>query len=280
MRKNNLKKLLDAYLDIEKIKLIPSGYDLIGHVAVLEIPDKLKKKKEIIAKAILQVHKNIKTVLEKCSERKGMFRIRKYKFLAGNRKFETVHKEYGCQFKLNPTKAYFSPRELTERQRIAEQVKSNEVVMVMFGGISPFPIIIAKKQLKVKKIISVEINPVATKYAKENIRLNKMSDKIIAVQGDVREKCVKWYGKCDRVLMPLPLGSVGFIDVAVKCLKKKGGIIHFYNWGEEENLFDNALDVIQENMKILKKKYKVLNMKKVLPYAPKKFKVCIDFKVR
>lgn len=280
MRKNNLKKLLEAYLDIEKIKLIPSGYDLIGHIAILEIPDELKNKKKLIAKAILQVHKNIKTVLEKSSERKGLFRVRKYKFLAGQRKFETVHKEHGCQFKLNPTKVYFSPRELTERQRIAEQVKPDEVIMVMFGGIGPFPIIIAKRQPKIKKIISVEINPVATKYAKENIRLNKLSDKIIAIQGDVREKCEKWYGKCDRVLMPLPLESVGFLDVAVKCLKKKGGIIHFYNWGEEEDLFDNALDAIQENMKILKRKYKVLNMKKVLPYAPKKFKVCIDFKVR
>jgi tRNA (guanine37-N1)-methyltransferase len=280
MGKNNLKKLLEAYFDVEKIKLIPRGYDLIGHIAILEIPDQLKKKKKLIAKAILQTHKNIETVLEKASERKGKFRVRKYKFLAGKRKFETVHKEYGCQFKLNPTKVYFSPRELTERQKIAEQVKPNEFVMVMFAGIGVYAIQIAKKQSQVEKVVAVEVNPTAVKYMKENVRINKLGDKIIPVLGDVREKCKSWYGKCDRIVMPLPLGSDGYLDVAVKCLKKKGGIIHFYNWGDEEDPFFNALNLLQENFKIFKKKFKVLNERKVLPYSPKKWKVCIDVLVK
>lgn len=279
MDKGNLKKGLEAYFDIEKIKSIPRGYDLIGHIAILEIPEQFAKKKKLIAKALMQTQKNIKTVLEKASERKGKFRVRKYKFISGERKFETVHKEYGCQFKLNPTKVYFSPRELTERQRIAEQVRPDETVMVMFAGIGPFSIIIAKKQPKVKKVISVEVNPIAVKYMKENVRINKVGDRVVPVLGDVREKCRKWYGKCDRVVMPLPLGSDGFLDVAVKCLKKKGGTIHFYNWGDEEDPFFNALNLLQENFKIFKRKFKVLNERKVLPYAPNKWKVCVDLKV-
>jgi len=278
MGKGNLKKILEAYFDIEKIKSVPRGYDLIGHIAILEIPEQFSKKKKLIAKALLEVHKNIKTVLEKASERKGEFRVRKYKFIAGERKFETVHKEYGCKFKLNPTKVYFSPRELTERQKIAEQVKPKETVMVMFAGIGPYAIQIAKKQPLVK-IVAVEVNPAGVKYMKENVRINKVGDKIIPVLGDVREKCKKWYGKCDRIVMPLPLGSDGFLDIAVKCLKKKGGIIHFYNWGDEEDPYFNALNLLQENFKIFKKKFKVLNERKVLPYSPKKWKVCIDFKV-
>jgi len=279
MGRGNLKKILEAYFDIEKIKSIPRGYDLIGHIAILEIPDQFKKKKKLIAKALLEVHNNIKTVLEKASERKGEFRVRKYKFIAGEKKFETVHKEYGCQFKLNPTKVYFSPRELTERQKIAEQVKPNEIVMVMFAGIGPYAIQMTKKQPLVKKIVAVEVNPTAVKYMKENVRINKVSDKVISVLGDVREKCRKWYGKCDRIVMPLPLGSDGFLDIAVKCLKKKGGIIHFYNWGDEEDPYFNALNLLQENFKIFKRKFKVLNERKVLPYSPHKWKVCIDLKV-
>ena len=278
MGKGNLKKILEAYFDIEKIKSVPRGYDLIGHIAILEIPEQFSKKKKLIAKALLEVHKNIKTVLEKASERKGEFRVRKYKFIAGERKFETVHKEYGCKFKLNPTKVYFSPRELTERQKIAEQVKPKETVMVMFAGIGPYAIQIAKKQPLVK-IVAVEVNPAGVKYMKENVRINKVGDKIIPVLGDVREKCKKWYGKCDRIVMPLPLGSDGFLDIAVKCLKKKGGIIHFYNWGDEEDPYFNALNLLQENFKIFKRKFKVLNERKVLPYSPKKWKVCIDLKV-
>lgn len=280
MEKAGLKKLMQAYLDIETIKLMSRAYDLVGHITILEIPEQLQKKKKLIAKAMLQVHKNIKTVLEKASERKGKFRVRKYKFLAGEKKFETIHKEYGCQFKLNPTKVYFSPRELTERQRIAEQVKPKEFVMVMFAGIGIYAIQIAKKQPQVEKVIAVEVNPTAVKYMKENVRINKVSDKVVPVLGDVREKCKKWYGKCDRIVMPLPLGSDGYLDIAVKCLKKKGGIIHFYSWGDEEDLFLNALNLLQENFKIFKRKFKVLNERKVLPYSPHKWKVCIDVLVK
>lgn len=279
MGKNSLKKLLRAYLDIEKIKLVPRGYDLIGHVAILEIPEELKKEKRLIARALLEVNKNIGTVLEKSSGRKGKLRLREYKFLAGKRRYETVHKEYGCQFKLNPIKVYFSPRELTERQRIAEQVKPNETVMVMFSGTCPYPIMIAKKQPKVKKIIAIELNRTAHKYAAENVRINKVGDKIVPILGDVRKKSESWFGKCDRIAMPLPLGAESFLDVAVMCLKRKNGIIHFYNWGEEDDLFDNAVKLIRDNMRKMKKKYRILDMRKVLPYSPKKWKVCVDFKI-
>ncbi len=280
MKNNSLKRLLKHYLNIEKLKLVPRSYDLIGHVAILEFPDELKKDKKLIARAILETNKNIETVLEKASKRKGEFRVREYRFLAGKRRYETVHKEYGCLFKLNPKKTYFSPRELTERQRIAGQVKPKETVMVMFSGIAPIPVIVGKKQPEVKKIIAVESNPEAVKYARKNVRINKLSDKVVIVCGDVRKRCVKWYGKCDRVVMPLPLGAESFLDVAVKCLRRKGGVIHFYSWGEEDKLFDNALKLIRTNMKELKKSYRTLNKKKVLPYSPRTWKVCIDFKVK
>jgi tRNA (guanine37-N1)-methyltransferase len=279
MNKDSLKKLLQAYLDIEKLKLVPRGFDLIGHVAILEIPDELKKEKRMIAKALMEVNKNIQTVLEKTSGRKGKLRLREYKFLAGKKRYETTHREYGAQFKINPAKVYFSPRELTERQRIAEQVNPSEVVMVMFSGACPYPIAIAKRQPKVKSIIAIELNKIAHKYAVDNVRINKVGDKIIPVLGDARKKSEKWFGKCDRVVMPLPLGAEDFLDVAVKCLRKKGGVIHFYNWGDEDNLFGNATRMVRENMRKMKKRYKILNMRKVLPYSPKKWKVCIDFKV-
>jgi tRNA (guanine37-N1)-methyltransferase len=217
--------------------------------------------------------------LEKASKRKGIYRIRKYRFIAGERKFETIHKEYGCVFKLDPTKVYFSPRELTERQRIASQVKENEVVMVMFAGVAPYAIQIAKKQPKVKEVIAIEINPIAVKYAKENVVLNKVEDKVRVIEGDVREKCKDFYGKCDRVVMPLPKGAEDFLDIAVKCLKNKG-YIHFYNWGSEPNIFENAEKIIKDELSKMNVKYKIINKRKVLPYAPRKLKVCIDIFVK
>lgn len=275
-KRRKLKDLLRAYLDIEKIKLVPNRFDVIGHIAILEFPDELKKEKKIIAKVLLDVHKNIKTVLEKKSERKGVYRNREYKFLAGVKKYEALHREYGCVFKVNPVKAYFSPRELTERQRIAEQVKPREKVLVMFSGIGAYGIIIAKKQ-PTAEVVCVEINKAAVKYAQENVRLNRIKN-LKNYSGDVRMVCPKLKQKFNRIVMPLPLGAENFLDVAFKCVKKNG-IIHFYNWGEEDKLFENAKKLAKSNAKKFRKKIKIVGEKKVLPYAPRKWKVCLDFKV-
>jgi len=277
---SRLEKEVEVFSELERLKNErPSSFDLIGHIAIIEIPEKLKKKKKLIAKIIMSLNKHIKTVLEKASERKGIYRIRKYRFLAGEKKFETIHKEYGCVFKLDPTKVYFSPRELTERQRIASQVKEDEVVMVMFAGVAPYAIQIAKRQPNVKEVIAIEINPIAVKYAKENVILNKVQDKVKVIEGDVREKCKDFYGKCDRVVMPLPKGAEDFLDIAINCLKKEG-YVHFYNWGEEPNIFENAGKIVEEKLGKMGVKYKIVNKRKVLPYAPRKWKVCLDIYVK
>ncbi len=279
IKMSKLEEEVEVFAQLEKLKNErPSSFDVIGHIAIVEVPERLKKKKKLVAKVIMGLNRHIKTVLEKASERKGIYRTRNYKFLAGEKNFETLHKEYGCVFKLDPTKVYFSPRELTERQRIASQVKEGETVMVMFAGVAPYAIQIAKKQPKVKEVVAIEINPVAVKYARENVILNKVSDKVKIIEGDVREKCIDFYGKCDRVVMPLPMGGEDFLEIAVNCLKERGHI-HFYNWGSEPNIFENAEKIVMEKLGKLGVKYKIINRRKVLPYAPRKWKVCLDIYV-
>jgi len=283
MRRFNIKEILKDKLSEEELKLVPSSFDIIGSkekaAVIVEIPEGLKSREKLIAEVIMQMQKSVKSVLEKTSERKGELRLRGYKLIAGDDNTEAVHKEYGYLLRLDPQKVYFSPREATERQRIAEQVKPNETVMLMFAGIGCFAIAIAKKQPEVNKIIAVEINPHAVEYMKTNARINKISDKIVPILGDVREVCPKYFGKCDRVVMPLPLGAENFLDIAISCLKEEG-VIHFYNWGREDDLYSNALKLIESATKKLKVGFEVLNKRKVLPYAPGKYKVCIDFGVK
>lgn len=277
MKEKKLKRLVKGYIYLDRIKRLPSSYDMIGHVAIIEIPKQLQRYKKNIAKSLMETNKKIETVLEKKSERKGKYRTRRYVLLAGKKKTETVHKEYGLVFKLDPTKVYFSPRELTERQRVAEQVKPHETVMVMFSGVSPYAIQIVKKQPKVKKVIAVEINPVAHRYAQENIRINKVSDKVVAVEGDVNDVCKRWFGKCNRVLMPLPTESHNFLELASKCVKRNG-IIHFYAIDKEDHSFIRLKNLIKQVLSH-KRRYRIMKIKKVLPYAPRQWKVCVDLKV-
>lgn len=261
---------------------MPSSYDIIGSkekaVAIIEIPDELKTHEREIAEEIMKRHKSVKTVLRKVSERKDIFRMRDYKLLVGDKNTEVVHIEYGCFLKVDPSKVYFSGREGTERMRIASLVKPNETVMLMFAGIGAFSVIIAKKQLEVEKIIAVEMNPMAYEYMKENLRINKASHKIIPVLGNVKEKCGEWFDKCDRVIMPLPHEAINFLDIAINCLKNKKGIIHLYLIEKEDKVEEKIKKLVDNLNKKINTKIK-FKINKVLPYAPRTNKYCVDLEL-
>ncbi len=253
------------------------SYEIIGNknkaIAIIESCGKSKMDKER-ADEILNKLKNVKSILLKLSKRRGRLRKREYKLLAGDKDTEVIHKEYGYLIKLNPQETYFSPRELTERQRIASQVKKNEKILVMFSGTAPFIISIKKKQPDTK-ICGIELNKKAHEYALENIKLNKLKN-VNLINGDVRKIVPNLKEKFDRIIMPLPKSSNKFIDLAFKKIKKNG-IIHYYSWGKKEE-YKKIKELINKEAKKSHKKIKIINIKKVLPYAPSIYKIAIDIK--
>jgi tRNA (guanine37-N1)-methyltransferase len=191
---------------------------VVGSIAILEIPSELVKKEKVIAETVLEMHKNIKTVLKKAAIHSGTYRTQKMKVLAGKRTKETEYKENNIRLMLNVEKVYFSPRLGTERLRITNLIKKGESVLVMFSGCAPYPCVIAKNA-KPKEVYGVEINPHAHKYGEENIKLNKLAD-VILFKGDVRKIVPKIKKKFDRILMPLPKSAETFLDVALSAAKK------------------------------------------------------------
>lgn len=272
-----IRDILRDELSKEEMKFLKTSFDIIGDVAVIEIPEELESKEKKIAKAIQKVHKHVKTVCRKMGKREGEYRLRKFKIILGE-ETKTVHKEHGCRFRMDISEVYFSPRESQERQRIAEKIKSGEIVMVMFAGIGPYPIVMAKKNKNVKKIYAIEINSKAFEYMKENIRINKVGDKVVPILGDVKEKCPKYFGKCDRVVMPLPKGAYEFLSLAVNCLKRERGWIHLYYWAPEDG-FKEAEKMVKETIQNLGRKVKKIYTRKVLPYKPKVWKICMDIEI-
>lgn len=253
------------------------GFDIIGDIAVVEFREGLKGAGEReIAMAIKERHPHIKTILKKASSRRGEFRLRDLKVILGG-ETETTHREHGYSLRMDVKRVYFSSRESTERQRIADQVKSGENVMVMFAGIGPYAIAIAKKQPKTK-VIAIESNPKAVDYMKDNIRINKLGDKIVPVLGDVKTEVRKYYGKCNRVVMPLPKEGYMYLPLAIKCLKP-GGMLHFYYISQERDLFNGAVEIVRKECGKLKRNVRVLRKRKVLPYGPRIWKICLDAKV-
>ncbi|MCD6092864.1 MAG: methyltransferase domain-containing protein [Candidatus Aenigmarchaeota archaeon] len=248
------------------------SFDVIGDIAIVETKEREKE----VAMKIMKTNKQINTVYKKASARIGVYRTRKLRLIAGENKSVTTHKENGCIFKLNVRRVYFSPREGTERFRIAKKIVGADLVMVFFAGIGSYPILISKMS-DANRIIGIEINPVAVKYFRENVKLNKVNN-VEAILGDVKKESKKFYNKCDFVVMPLPESGWKFLPNAMKCLKENG-VCFFYAISEEKNLYKDWIEKIQIIAERLNKKVKILECKRVLPFGVRKWKIRIDFMI-
>jgi len=248
------------------------SYDIIGSIAILK-PGKGNKK---LANQILKMRPSVKSVLEKAEKIKGRLRTIKTKWLAGEKITETVYKENGCKFKVDVEKCYFSARLGSERAGVAGLIKKGENVLVLFGGVAPFAITIAKLS-KAKKVLSVELGRECTKLAKENVNLNKLDERVGVVQGDVKklDKLIKKQ-KFDVVVMPRPQLKQSFIEYAIPFCKK-GTKIYYYDFGRQEEL-GKILERIKKDFG--RKKYKVVGIKRAGEIAPYKFRFRIDLVVK
>jgi len=279
--KRDIRAELTGILPENKLSLVPRSYDILGvknkALAIVEIAEELRSFEQQIAAAIMKVHKNVDSVLAKESKRTGDFRIRALRLVTGNPDTEIIHRESGCFFKLDPRKAYFSPRESMERDRIVDKIREGEKILVMFSGVGSFPIRIAKKHEKVK-VKAIEINPHAHNYCIENIHLNRVEDRVKAILGDVKEVSPTLNRDFDRIMMPLPKGAYIYIDLAISLIVE-GGIVHFYHWAREPDLFSEAQKIIADAAKGLEKKSEILERVKVSQYSPRVWKIRVDARI-
>ena len=254
---------------------IPRAFDRFGNLAIVKFSEGTKlKDKRRFAKKLLKDHKSITTILEKTGRFKGRLRKQQTKHLAGEKTKEALYKENNCIFRFNIDKIYFSPRLSNERKEISKKVKKGDEVLVMFAGVSPYSIVIAKNS-GAKKVYSNEINREANKYGKLNAELNKVKHKIVFLDGDIKK--VKLKNKFDIIVMPRPQLKETFLKQAFR-FSKKGTKIFYYDFCKE-----NEIDMIVNKIKLEAKKYrkqiKILKIKKAGEIAPYKFRVRVDFRV-
>jgi len=263
-----------------KMKKRMRGYSIFGNIAIVNFPDdfKLNEKKKF-AEKILKQNSSIKTVVEKSSRFKGRLRKMKTKHLAGVRSKEVLYKENACVFRFNLDETYFSSRLSNERKEIASKIKKNDSVLVMFAGVGPYSIVIAKNS-SCRKVISNEINRKANKYAKLNIELNNLKKKVELFPGDIKRLVrQRKFGKekFDVIVMPRPNLKESFLKEALT-LSKPGTRVYYYGFGKADETGKIAEDLKSEARKF-RKKIKILNVKTAGEIAPYKVRVRIDFKV-
>ncbi len=253
-----------------------AAYDILGNIAIVKFKRGVARKEKIkFAKKIMGCYKEVKSILEKSGKFSGRLRTLDTKYILGEKTKEALYRENGCLFRFNVDTCYFSPRLANERMEIARMVKKGENVLVMFGGVAPFAVVIAKTG-KPRRVVSVELGRECNKYALENIKRNKLNN-VSIIQGDVNKILSKLKERFDRIIMARPNLKDNFLDVAFSKIKKNG-IIHYYGFYEEEKLNDLKELIVGEARKA-GKKIRIVKIKKAGDIGVRKFRYRVDIRV-
>ena len=272
-------ELLEDKLPPNLLASLPQGIDLVGDIAIVEIPPELELHKNIVGEAIIRSHKNTRTVLTKIGAVKGAYRLRQLQIIAGESKTETIHKENGCTYHVDVARVYFSPRLSHEHSRISSFVREGEVVVDMFSGIGPFAIQIAKNHQRVT-LYAMDINPNAIKYLTENARLNRVEEKVHPLLGDAKQIIQQKLGRiADRVIMNLPEQAINYVDSACEALKTTGGNVHFYGFATKMNMPENLTQKFKERVEESGRTVVKSSWKRVRETAPFEFQIALDAEI-
>jgi len=253
------------------------SYDNFGNIILVKFMEKtsLKDKKKF-AEKLLREQKSVRTVLEKKGKIKGRLRKLSTNYIAGENTKEVLYRENNCVFRFNIDDTYFSPRLSNERKEIASKIKKDETVLVMFAGVAPYSIVIAKHS-KANRVFSNEINRKANEYAELNIKLNKVKDRVELINGDIKRIAKNIKQKMDVIVMPRPQLKETFLNEAFT-LSKKGTRIYYYDFCKDDEI-NSVVEKIKNEAKKTKKKIKILKIKKAGELSPHKIRLRVDFQV-
>jgi tRNA (guanine37-N1)-methyltransferase len=246
------------------------GYEALGGIAVIDASPSVAKE---VAAAILRTNPSIRTVLRKAGAVKGRYRTRKFRYVTGERNYVADYRENNCVFRFDVRTAFFSTRLAYERKRIAGLVKGGENVVVMFSGVGPFAIEIAKAR-STCRVVAIELNKEAHLAAVENKRLNR-ADNVTLVQGDVRRLAPKYKGFADRIVMPLPKDASKFLGEAMLVAKDRC-VVHYYTFCRSDKE-EETLGKIRKYIESRGRAFRLLRKRTVRPYSPTEIEIVVDF---
>ncbi len=258
----------------EKAELLRGGWELIGDVLVLQLPEELFAYRYEIGRIALDFHPRARSVVV----RRGIAHELRYplaEVVAGDRNTLTLHKENRCLFRIDPCRVMFSSGNQGERLRMAQLDLSGERVVDMFAGIGQFTIPMAK-HASPAKVVAVEKRRETFDFLCENVRLNRVEHIVEPVLGDCRVATPENFA--DRVVMGYFFSPERFLSTALRALRD-GGVVHYHAIAAGEGIDAEGQKVVELAAE-LGYSARVRNRRIVKSYAPKRWHVVYDIEVR
>ena len=203
---------------------VPSGFQIVGHVALLQLHEGLSEFAQLIAEATMEFDHRIRSVAVKTEPTIGIMRKPGYRLIAGDSNTVTEHVEGGVLFRLDPLRLTFSRGNVAERMRLSNMIEGDEIILDMFACVGQFSLHIAKKTES--RVVAIEINPEAHRFLVENIKLNGVEDRMQALLGDCRK--IHPVNEANRVILGYLHNTFEYLPYALKSLRKDGGHVHLH----------------------------------------------------
>jgi len=273
----NLKKPLAQLFPEKEVNNVFKSYEVLGDIAIISLSSAFESRETEIAQVILSAYPALRLVAKRLGNHSGEFRIAPLQRIEGEGSFVTVHKEFGLHLHVDPDNVYFSPRNGSERYRIAQQVNPGERVLVMFSGIGPLALMVGMYS-EAADIIGVEKNPYAYNWALRNVEENRKSKNINFLHGDVTDVLLHINKQFDRIAMPLPLSAEAYLHLTLRYLLP-GGMLHFYDF-QYKNEFDLSLQTLQKSCVASERHISSYAIHQCGHVGPRRYRVCVDARIK
>lgn len=177
--------IISSVLPEDALDEIPSGFNMVGHVAHLNLRDAYLPYKHLIAEVIVDKNPQVRTVINKIANvgDEDEFRTFKYEVLAGPDDLHVEINEEGCMFRFNYAKVYWNSKLNTEHRRLIDLFQEGEAVCDVMAGVGPFAIPAGKKHVF---CWANDLNPDSYKYLEEGIAVNKVGSFVRPFKEDGR----------------------------------------------------------------------------------------------
>lgn len=270
--KKQLQILLEDKLDCELLNKLPSGYSVIGDIAIFRHIDKeLEDYKQDIGDMIIDIDPQVNVVVEQFST-ESTYRKPLIAHLAGEKRTLTKHREYNTIFNIDIAKITFSPGNKGERGYLINTIENNEVIVDMFACIGNLSLPIVKNNPTVK-CHGIEINVEAYNFLEKNIEENGMKSKYFPILGDNRKKTPS--NIASRVLMGYFECDIKQLSSAVNAINGEGWI--HYHTIIQRGRIEDVINTVTSQIKSLNCEVSLEGKRQVKKFSPRLNHYCFDY---
>ncbi|MBV0902479.1 class I SAM-dependent methyltransferase [Haloarcula salina] len=295
-----------------EIDAAPGSWAVLGSVVLVDMGDSPRPRE--VGEALLALHGEADTVLARHGI-SGAHREPSVEVVAGVGDTETVHTEHGTRYAMDLAEVMFSPGNKAERARMGDVVREGrgtrpsgrasgeaasdgERVLDMFAGIGYFTLPMARAGATVT---AVERNPTAFRYLVENVRLNRVDERVHAYRADCREvvragltdekgregderdaerpvsQGFAAEARADRVVMGY-YEAHEYLDSALAALAP-GGVLHMHEATPDALVFDRPLDRLEAAAADAGRSVEILDTRRVKAYSEGVAHVVVDARI-